>query len=77
VLTRTLTLPIQEAVAFEKVKRFLNSKGRNSNSTKNSTKKGYTIGLSHFQTFLKKGTKNNLETILNPLEKKTPNTYKL
>ena len=70
-MTRTLTLPIEEAVAFEKVNKFLNSKGRNSESTK----KGYTIALAHFEIFLKKGTKYNLETILDPLEKKTIDVY--
>lgn len=72
-LTRTLTLPIEEAVAFGKVKRFLNSKARNSESTK----KSYTIALAHFEIFLKKGTQYNLETVLDPLEKKETNVYDL
>lgn len=72
-MTRTLTLPIQEAVAFEKVNKFLNSKARNSESTK----KGYTIALSHFEIFLKKNAKYNLETILDPLEKKSVDVYTL
>jgi integrase len=72
-LTRTLTLPIEEAVAFGKIKRFLNSKARNSESTK----KGYTVALAHFEIFLKKGTQYNLETILDPLEKKTIDVYTL
>jgi hypothetical protein len=49
-MTRTLTLPIKEAVAFGKVNKFLNSKARNSESTK----KSYTIALAHFEIFLKK-----------------------
>jgi integrase len=72
-MTRTLTLPIGQAVAYEKVNRFLNSKARNSESTK----KGYTIALAHFEIFLKKGTQYNLETILDPLEKKTIDVYTL
>jgi integrase len=72
-MTRTLTLPIEEAVAFEKVNKFLRSKARNSESTK----KGYTIALAHFETFLKKNTKYNLETILDALEKKTTDVYTL
>ncbi len=75
-MTRTLTLPIEEAVAFEKVKRFLNSKASNSESTK----KGYTIGLAHLQFFLKKTTaynKYNIETILGPLEQREINVYDL
>ena len=72
-MTRTLTLPIEEAVAYGKVKRFLNSKARNSESTK----KSYTIALAHFEIFLKKGTQFNLETILDPLEKKEINVYDL
>jgi len=73
VLTRTLTLPIEEAVAFEKVNKFLNSKGRKSESTK----KGYSIALSHFQFFLKNNTSKNIETILPSLEKKEMNVYDL
>ena len=72
-MTRTLTLPIEEAVAYGKVNRFLNSKARNSESTK----KGYTIALAHFEIFLKKNTQYNLETILDPLEKKTVDVYTL
>lgn len=72
-MTRTLTLPIEEAVAFVKVNKFLKSKGRNSESTK----KGYTIALSHFQYFLKVSTKYNIETILDPLIKKKINVYEL
>jgi integrase len=73
-MTRTLTLPIEEAVAYGKVKRFLNSKARNSESTK----KGYTIALAHFQIFLKKNSeynRYNLETVLDPLEKKEIDIY--
>ena len=72
-MTRTLTLPIQEAVSFERVNKFLNSKARNSESTK----KGYTIALAHFQIFLKKATKYDLENILEPLEKKEIDVYYL
>ena len=72
-MTRTLTLPIQEAVAFGKVNKFLNSKARNSESTK----KGYTIALAHFQIFLKKNTKHDLENILESLEKREINVYDL
>ena len=72
-MTRTLTLPIEEAVAYGKVNRFLNSKARNSESTK----KGYTIALAHFEIVLKKNTQYNLETILDPLEKKTVDVYTL
>jgi len=72
-LTRTLTLPIKEAVTFGKVIKFLNSKARNSESTK----KGYTIALAHFQIFLQKSTQYNLETILVPLEKKQIDVYDL
>lgn len=72
-MTRTLTLPIEEAVAFVKVDKFLNSKARNSESTK----KGYSIALSHFQFFLKTFTKYNIETILLPLENKEINVYEL
>ncbi len=72
-MTRTLTLPIEKAVAYGKVNRFLNSKARNSESTK----KGYTIALAHFEIFLKKNTQYNLETILDPLEKKTVDVYTL
>lgn len=73
-MTRTLTLPIEEAVAFGKVNRFLNSKSRNSESTK----KGYTIALAHFEIFLEKSSeynRHNLETILDPLEKKEIDIY--
>jgi integrase len=73
VLTRTLTLPIKEAVAFGKVKRFLNSKAKNSESTK----KSYTIALSHFEFFLKNNTNYNVETILTALEKKKTDVYDL
>ena len=72
-MTRTLTLPIKEAVTFGKVIKFLNSKARNSESTK----KGYTIALAHFQIFLQKSTQYNLETILVPLEKKQIDVYDL
>jgi integrase len=73
VLTRTLTLPIEEAVAFEKVNKFLNSKARNSESTK----KGYSIALSHFQFFLINNTQYNIQTVLTRLEKKEMNVYDL
>jgi len=72
-LTRTPTLPIEEAVAFEKVNKFLNSKARNSESTK----KGYSIALSHFLFFLKNNTQYNVETILTSLDKKEMNVYDL
>ena len=72
-LTRTLTLPIEEAIAFGKVNKFLSSKARNSESTK----KSYSIALSHFQFFLKNKTSNNIETILTSLEKKETNVYDL
>ena len=72
-LTRRLTLPIGEAVAFEKVIKFLNSKARNSESTK----KGYSIALSHFLFFLKNNTQYNVETILTSLDKKEMNVYDL
>lgn len=72
-MTRTLTLPIEETVAFEKVIKFLNSKARNSESTK----KSYTIALAHFQIFLQKNTKYNLQTVLEPLEKKEIDVYDL
>ena len=72
-MTRTLTLPIEEAVAHGKVIKFLKSKARNSESTK----KGYTIALAHFEIFLKKNTKYNLESILDPLEKKHIDVYYL
>jgi integrase len=72
-LTRTPTLPIEEAVAFEKVNKFLNSKARNSDSTK----KGYSIALSHFQFFLKNNTQYNVETVLTSLEKKEMDVYNL
>ncbi len=73
-MTRSLTLPIEEAVAFAKVNKFLNSKGRNSESTK----KSYTIALSHFQFFLKlKTTQYNIETVLIPLQKKEIDVYEL
>jgi integrase len=72
-MTRTLTLPIKEAVAFAKVNKFLNSKARNSESTK----KSYSIALSHFQFFLRNSTQHNIETVLVPLEKKQIDVYNL
>lgn len=72
-LTRTLTLPIDEAVAFGKVNKFLNSKARNSESTK----KGYSIALSHFQQFLKNSNSYNIESVLEPLKEKQIDVYDL
>ena len=72
-MTRTLTLPIEEAVAFGKVIKFLNSKAKKSEQTK----KGYSIAFAHFHFFLKTCTKHNLETILDPLKNKEINVYEL
>jgi len=75
-LTRTLTLLIRETLEFAKVKRFLNSKSRNSEQTK----KTYTIALAHFQTFLLSTPAYNtydVETILPALTKKKKNVYDL
>jgi integrase len=74
-MTRTLTLLIKETLEFAKVKRFLNSKSRNSEQTK----KGYSIALAHLQTFLiNSHYKNyNIETVLIALEEKKINVYDL
>ncbi|TLX90886.1 MAG: hypothetical protein E6K94_05560 [Thaumarchaeota archaeon] len=71
-MTRPLTLLIKETLELPKVKQFLNSKARNSEATK----KGYSIALAHFQTFLS-SSEYNVETVLNALVEKKIDVYEL
>jgi hypothetical protein len=73
-MSKVPTLLIKETNELEKVKLFLNSKGRKSQKTKTI----YSIALSHFHTFLQKSEFNyNAETILIPLVKGKIDVYSL
>jgi hypothetical protein len=64
-MTRPLTLLIKETSELNKVKKFLNSKGGNSQKTKHI----YGLALSHFQTYLFSSDykEYNAESVLVPL----------
>jgi integrase len=71
-MTRPRTLQIDETKGLKRVNQFLNSKGRNSQKTKDI----YSIALYHFQTFLSKSDyKYNIESILAPIENKEIDVY--
>jgi integrase len=74
-MTRPRTLQIDETNALKKVKQFLNSKGRNSEKTRDI----YGTALYHFQTFVSISDykQHNIETILVPIENKEIDVYYL
>jgi integrase len=74
-MTRPRTLLIKETDELKEVKQFLNSKGRNSEKTRNI----YGIALYHFQTFLSISDykQYNIETVLIPLQNKDIDVYSL
>jgi integrase len=72
-MTRPRTLQIKETNELKKVNAFLNSKGRNSQKTRDI----YSIALYHFQTFLSADYKYNIETVLTAIENKEIDVYLL
>jgi integrase len=73
-VSKVSTLLIRETNELDRVKQFLNSKGRKSEKTKTI----YSIALSHFHTFLQRSEfRYNAETILIPLVKGKIDVYSL
>ena len=75
IMTRPRTLLIDETNGLKRVKLFLNSKGRESQKTRDI----YGTAQYHFQTFLSKSDykQYNIENILVPIEKKEIDVYYL
>jgi integrase len=73
-MRRQQTIPIQQTCVLEKVQKFLNSIGRNSQQSKRI----YGIALSHFQAFVMEDySPSDIETILDVIKNEQVNVYAL